>query len=161
MKRPVVASGSSGPSRSVPLATMGYSGRAHLLVREPVSSHALGGDLVSVRESTQRPVSGSRSLVQGSKSYADLLRSSKASIEPLLKPQVPSIKRDFVSVRVDPVAYQSRIKVCKNALIGHVVLSSGERPWKLVDLKVKLSKHWMLSSDWHLISLGGAIFRLI
>ena len=66
-----------------------------------------------------------------------------------------------MSFRVDPVAYQSRLELCKNALIGRVVLSSGERPWKLVDLKAKLSKIWMISTDWRLISLGRGYFQII
>ena len=92
LERLVAASGSSNPPLSIPLATVGSFGGVRLLVNEPVLSHALGEDLVSVGDSAQRPVSGSGSLVQGSKSYADLLRYSKSSVEPLPKPSTPSMK---------------------------------------------------------------------
>ncbi|KAI9198847.1 hypothetical protein LWI28_023034 [Acer negundo] len=55
----------------------------------------------------------------------------------------------------------AHLELCRNALIGHVVLSSGERPWKLVDLKARLSKHWMLNSDWRLISLGRGYYQIL
>ncbi|KAK3221942.1 hypothetical protein Dsin_008967 [Dipteronia sinensis] len=54
-----------------------------------------------------------------------------------------------------------RLELCKNALIGLVVLPSRERPWKFVDLKAKLSKHWLISADWRLLSLGKGYFQII
>ncbi|KAK2642189.1 hypothetical protein Ddye_023952 [Dipteronia dyeriana] len=42
-----------------------------------------------------------------------------------------------------------------------VVLSSRESPWKLADLKAKLGKHWIISEDWRLISLGKGYFQII
>ena len=57
----------------------------------------------------------------------------------------PSLKNGgFVSFRVDPVAYQSRLELCKNALIRRVVISSGKHRWVLVDIKA-ISKLWMIS----------------
>ncbi|KAI9152991.1 hypothetical protein LWI28_004119 [Acer negundo] len=60
-----------------------------------------------------------------------------------------------------PIVQGARLELCRNALIGRVVLSSGERPWKLVDFKARLSKHWMLNSDWRLISLGRGYYQIL
>ncbi|KAI9165572.1 hypothetical protein LWI28_016681 [Acer negundo] len=72
-----------------------------------------------------------------------------------------SVAGGYVSVRVDPIAYQAHLELCRNALISRVVLSSGERPWKLVDLKARLSKHLILNSDWRLISLGRGYYHIL
>ena len=42
-----------------------------------------------------------------------------------------------------------------------MVLSSGKLPWKLVDLKAKLSKLWMILADCRLMSLGKSYFQII
>ncbi|KAK3222072.1 hypothetical protein Dsin_009097 [Dipteronia sinensis] len=49
------------------------------------------------------------------------------------------------------------LEVCKFSLIGRVVLSSDQKPWKLVDLKAKLQSVWKLNSAWRLISLARGI----
>ena len=51
-----------------------------------------------------------------------------------------------MAVWMDPSIYKSRLEVCKFSLIGRVVFSSGEKPWKLVDLKAKLHSIWKLNS---------------
>ena len=61
-------------------------------------------------------------------------------------------------IHVDPSAYKSRLDMCKNSLIGRVVLYSGEKSWKFVDLKSKLHSIWKLSSAWCLISLRKGYF---
>ncbi|KAI9198247.1 hypothetical protein LWI28_012411 [Acer negundo] len=60
-----------------------------------------------------------------------------------------------------PIVQGARLELCRNALIGRVVLSSGEQPWKLLDLKARLSKHWMLNSDWRLMSLGRGSYQIL
>ncbi|KAK2648625.1 hypothetical protein Ddye_016114 [Dipteronia dyeriana] len=67
----------------------------------------------------------------------------------------------YVAVWVDPSAYKSRLEVSKYILIGRVVLSSGEKPWKLVDLKAKLQFVWKLNSAWRLISLDKGYFQIM
>ncbi|KAI9177891.1 hypothetical protein LWI28_020376 [Acer negundo] len=86
------------------------------------------------------------------------------SVAGLIQSSVPIVqdgRGGYVSVRVDLIAYQTRLELCRNALIDCVVLSSGERPWKLMDLKARLSKHWMLNSDWHLISLVRGYYQIL
>ncbi|KAK0587194.1 hypothetical protein LWI29_018861 [Acer saccharum] len=67
----------------------------------------------------------------------------------VIVPSVPSKKGGYVSVRVDLIAYQARLELCGNALIGRVVLSNGERPWKLVDLKVWVRLFNLSWEYWH------------
>ncbi|KAK2646285.1 hypothetical protein Ddye_021480 [Dipteronia dyeriana] len=72
-----------------------------------------------------------------------------------------SKKGGYVTVRMDLSAYKSRLEACKYSLIGRIVFSSGEKPWKLVDLKAKLQSVWMLNSVWRLISLGKGYFQIM
>ena len=148
-------SGVNSSYRVVPLA----SGGVCSLVGELIPSQPEGDVSMIVSDSVTGLIQSLAPMVQGGKSFAGLFKSSP--VETLPVPSVPSKKGGYVSVRVDPIAYQARLELCKNALIGRVVLSSGERPWKLVDLKVRLSKHWMLNSDWRLISLGRGYYQIL
>ncbi|KAK0605024.1 hypothetical protein LWI29_021929 [Acer saccharum] len=76
-------------------------------------------------------------------------------------PSILSKKGGYVAVQVDPSAYKSRLEVCKFSLIGRVVLSSGEKPWKVADLKAKMQSIWKLNSVWRLISLGKGYFQIL
>ncbi|KAK3218438.1 hypothetical protein Dsin_012408 [Dipteronia sinensis] len=125
------------------------------------TTSSLGDNPVTVRDSIQGLVMNSNPLTLGSKSYADLLRAPQASVQSFPMTSPPSKKGGFVSIRVDPIAYQSRLELCKDALIWRVVLASGECHWKLVNLKAKLNKHWLISADWRLISLGKGYFQII
>ncbi|XP_050222820.1 uncharacterized protein LOC126672913 [Mercurialis annua] len=51
--------------------------------------------------------------------------------------------------------------MCQNALIGRIILSKGESPWKLVDLRKKLTDIWRITSNWKLISLGRGYYHVI
>ena len=148
-------SGVISSSRVVPLASSGVCS----LVCEPIPPQPEGGVSVIIPDSVTGLIQSSLPLVQGGKSFAGLFKPSP--VETLPVPSVPSKKGGYVSIRVDPIAYQARLELCRNALIGRVVISSGERPWKLVDLKARLSKHWMLNSDWRLISLGRGYYQIL
>ncbi|KAK2633785.1 hypothetical protein Ddye_028577 [Dipteronia dyeriana] len=121
---------------------------------------SLGDQSFTVGGSTQLPVMNSNPL-PGGKSYADLLKTPEASVQSFPLTSTSLKNGGFVPIRVDPVAYQSILELCKNSLIRLVVLSSRERHWKLADLKAKLGKHWMMSEDWRLISLGKGYFQII
>ncbi|KAK3189466.1 hypothetical protein Dsin_029027 [Dipteronia sinensis] len=125
------------------------------------TTSSLGDNSVTVGDSIKGPVMNSNPLIMGSKSYADLLKAPQASVQSFPMTSSYSKKGGFVSVRVDLIAYESRLELCKDAFIVRVVLASGERPWKLVELKAKLSKHWLISADWRLISLGEDYFQII
>ena len=94
-------------------------------------------------------------------SYTDLFKAALIQVENVFGSLILSKKGDYVAVRVDPSAYKSRLEVCKFSLISRIVLSSGEKPWKLVDLKSKLQSISKLNSIWRLISLGKGYFQII
>lgn len=78
-----------------------------------------------------------------------------------LSSSVPSIsstpptvlKKDTFSVQLNEKAYSERLTLCGHSLIARVILSKGEAPWKLQDLKMHLTAAWFLQ-NWKLISLG-------
>lgn len=53
---------------------------------------------------------------------------------------MPINKWGFILIRVD--AHNSKVNSCKNSLIGRLILAKGEEPWKLKDLKAKLTSLW-------------------
>ncbi|PON33061.1 hypothetical protein TorRG33x02_355600, partial [Trema orientale] len=73
----------------------------------------------------------------------------------------PSIKGNYVCVKVSENALQTRLELCKYSLIGRIFLSKGEIPWKLADHKFKLQSIWGLTSSWRLISLGRGFFHIL
>ncbi|KAK3225744.1 hypothetical protein Dsin_005606 [Dipteronia sinensis] len=100
------------------------------------------------------------SSIRGS-SFTDLFKAAPIQVDNVSGPSTLSKKGGYVAIRVDPSAYKSRLEVCKFSLIGRVVLSSGKKPWKLVDLKAKLQYVWKLASVWRLISLGKGYFQIM
>ena len=67
------------------------------------------------------------------KSYAQAISSAIAPLS-----SAPKKKGDYVTVKVNPKAYEERLKLCSYSLIGRVVLSKGEEPWKILALKEKI-----------------------
>ncbi|PON53521.1 hypothetical protein TorRG33x02_305090 [Trema orientale] len=61
---------------------------------------------------------------------------------------------------VNPMAVEERLNMCKFFLIGLVILSNGDKPWSLTDLKARLDSIWKISS-WRLISLGKGYFLIM
>ncbi|KAI9182456.1 hypothetical protein LWI28_025575 [Acer negundo] len=146
-------SGVNSSFRVVPLASCGVC----LLVGELIPPQPKGGVSVIVPDSITGLLQSSTPIVQGGKSlrvFSNLLLLRLYRCHQFQK------SKGYVSIQVDPIAYQARLELCRNALIGHMVLSSGEWPWKLVDLKARLSKHWMLNFDWRLISLGKGYYQI-
>ncbi|PON36543.1 hypothetical protein TorRG33x02_349140, partial [Trema orientale] len=73
----------------------------------------------------------------------------------------PTMKGNYVCVKVNEQALKNRLDLCQYSLIGRIFLSKGDLPWKLSDLKFKLQSIWQLSSDWRLISLGRGFFHIL
>ncbi|KAK0573831.1 hypothetical protein LWI29_014219 [Acer saccharum] len=90
------------------------------------------------------------------KSYAQAISSAIAPLS-----SAPKKKGDYVAIKVNPKAYEERLKLCSYSLIGRVVLSKGEEPWKILALKEKLQSIWKLNSQWRLISLGRGFFQIL
>ena len=51
---------------------------------------------------------------------------------------VLSKKGDVFCVKIDEEIYKQRLALCQTSIIGRVIQSRGDLPWKLVDLKSKL-----------------------
>ncbi|KAK2638277.1 hypothetical protein Ddye_026072 [Dipteronia dyeriana] len=90
------------------------------------------------------------------KSYAQAISSVIAPVS-----SAPKKKGDYVAIKVNPKAYEERLKLCSYSLIGRVILSKGEEPWKVLTLKEKLQSFWKLNSQWRLISLGRGFFQIL
>lgn len=58
----------------------------------------------------------------------------------------PRFFADCISVMVNKQALQERLNLCRFSLIAHVILSKGDSPWKLDQLKQKLRTIWKLSN---------------
>ncbi|KAK3198364.1 hypothetical protein Dsin_021779 [Dipteronia sinensis] len=95
------------------------------LVGEQIPPYPEEGVSMIVPDSGTGPIQSSEPLVQGGKSLAGLFKSSPVENLPV---PLPSKKRGYVFVLVDPAAYQARLELCRNAIIGCVVLSSDFNP---------------------------------
>lgn len=111
-----------------------------------------------------RKASSSLNLINDKGSSSNLLnkKSMDLSISSLDSQQhiAPALKGDCVSISIDKNAYKERMELCQFSLIGRVVLAKGDKPWKLVELKDKLSSIWQLRS-WRLISLGRGYYQIL
>ncbi|KAK0571609.1 hypothetical protein LWI29_018788 [Acer saccharum] len=125
------------------------------------TSHSLPRGKAIVGE-VDLPVGSSLPLssIRGS-SCADLFMATQIQEDNVSSHSILSKKGGYVAVQVDPSTYKSRFEVCKFSLIGRVILSNGEKPWKLADLKAKMQSIWKLNSVWRLISLGKGYFQIL
>ncbi|KAK3188885.1 hypothetical protein Dsin_028446 [Dipteronia sinensis] len=94
------------------------------------------------------------SSIRGS-SFAYLFKAAPIQVDNVSGPSILLKNGGYMTVHVDPFAYKSRLEVCKFSLIGWVVLSSGKKPWKLVDLKAKLQSEaeFCLEADFFRVPL--------
>lgn len=67
------------------------------------------------------------------------------------------VTEDTFYVQLNEKAFVECLIICKHTFIVKVVLSKGESPWKLSELKSRLSTVWDLQT-WKLISLGKCFF---
>ena len=72
----------------------------------------------------------------------------------------PQQKDAYVSIKVNQVAFQERLNLCKYSLIGRVILGKGNKLYPLVDLCSKQSAIWKINC-WRLISLGKGYFQIL
>lgn len=73
------------------------------------------------------------------------------SISQLPKPYLKGIE---LAIKISETEYQAGVQECKNILHGRLILSKGDSPIKLNDLRSKLQKIWNTSSSWNVVSLG-------
>ncbi|KAF3449551.1 hypothetical protein FNV43_RR10280 [Rhamnella rubrinervis] len=81
-------------------------------------------------------------------SFAEVVGGASHSLAPLIiadsHSSLPVRKGNLVSIRVNDTAYKERVALCQFSLIARIVLSKGEKPWKLDDLHTKLQNIWKL-----------------
>ncbi|KAK2658156.1 hypothetical protein Ddye_004689 [Dipteronia dyeriana] len=92
-----------------------------------------------------------------------VMKSNAQAISSAIAPvsSAPKKKGICVAIKVNPKAYEERLILCSYSLIGRVILSKGEEPWKVLALKEKLQSFWKLNYQWHLISLGRGFFQIL
>lgn len=72
----------------------------------------------------------------------------------------PINKDGYISIKVDEDAYNVCIASCKNSLIRRLILAKGEMPWKLHDLKKKLTFLWNVKHPWKFVSLSKGFYLI-
>ena len=45
----------------------------------------------------------------------------------------------YIAIKIDQDIYEQQLAFCQYALIARIILAKGESPWKLDDLKRKLT----------------------
>ncbi|PON36372.1 hypothetical protein PanWU01x14_328970 [Parasponia andersonii] len=79
------------------------------------------------------------SLAPHANSFADVVLNKKIMVMPLPSTSsIPQQKGAYVSVKLNLAAVEERLNLYIFSLIGRVILSKGEKPWSLLDLKERL-----------------------
>ena len=86
---------------------------------------------------------------------------SQSTILPISDESATTDKGGYIAIKINQQIYEQRLAMCENALIARLILSKGESPWKLVELKKKISTVWGLTTNWKLISLGRGFYHII
>ena len=71
---------------------------------------------------------------------------------------LPSRKGDFMSISIYPKEHQERVKFFDSALIGRLMLSRGDKPWTVDDLKNRLQEIWKPRGSWFMSCMGKGFF---
>lgn len=78
-------------------------------------------------------------------------------ISQLLK---PCLKGNELAIKIsDQSEYQAGVLECKNILHDRLILSKGDSPLKLIDLRSKLLKIWKPCGSWSMVSLGKGFYE--
>ena len=72
-------------------------------------------------------------------SFADIVSKDSSSLNNV---NTGSLSRygDVICIKIDEQAYQCRVSICQNSLIGRLTQLKGEKPWKYDDLRIKLQR---------------------
>lgn len=71
----------------------------------------------------------------------------------------PRLKGETVSIKIPEEEYKAGLESCKNHLRGRLILSKGEQPIKVNELRAKLSALWKPLNQWAMISLGKGFYE--
>lgn len=88
------------------------------------------------------------------KSFAQVVNNSFDSQLPK-----PCLKGDSMAIKISESEYHVGVVDCKNILYGRLMLSKGDSPVKINDLRLKLSKIWSTSSSWTMVPLGKGYYE--
>ncbi|XP_019433032.1 PREDICTED: uncharacterized protein LOC109339940, partial [Lupinus angustifolius] len=104
------------------------------------------------------PISpSSPSLSPSKKSFAQILRNSyDVGASQLPK---PCIEGDSIAIKIPEEDYQAGLQRCKFHLHGRIIMSKGDTPLKLTEMKDKLSTMWSMIRKWSLVSLGKGYYE--
>lgn len=78
---------------------------------------------------------------------------------PFSQPPKSCLKGNEFAIKISESEYQAGVHECRNILYGRLILSKGDSPLKLNDLRVKLLKIWKLTSSWTVVSLGKGFYE--
>ncbi|XP_019430033.1 PREDICTED: uncharacterized protein LOC109337508 [Lupinus angustifolius] len=120
----------------------------------PVIPWIFLGDFGNKSETTKAPTLQAHTI---KKSFAQALRPS-CDISTSQLPQ-PCIKGDAIAIKIPEEDYQAGLLRCKSHLHGRMILSKGDTPLKLADLKNKLISMWNMIGKWSMISLGKGFYE--
>lgn len=79
---------------------------------------------------------------------------------PLSQLPHPCVKGDSISIKISKDEYKKGLECCKNNLHGRLILSKGDKPIEIQDLREKLCKLWKPLGIWRMIPLGKGFYEL-
>ncbi|PNY02253.1 hypothetical protein L195_g025558 [Trifolium pratense] len=71
----------------------------------------------------------------------------------------PCLKGDDIAIKIPQEEYKASLEDCQNHLHGRLLLSKGDLPFTLHDLRVKLSNIWKPLGRWGIVSLGNGFYE--
>ena len=86
---------------------------------------------------------------------------SKTTVIPHCQFPKASLKGDDNAIKIPENEYKSNLESCKNHLLGRLILSKGDPPLKLQELRDKLNIVWKPLSKWGLVSLGRDFYEFV
>lgn len=78
---------------------------------------------------------------------------------PLSQLPVPCMKGNALAVTMPEEEYKAGLEASKKNLHGRIILSKGDPPIKIQDLRNKLSKLWKPLANWKVIPIGKGFFE--
>jgi len=124
---------------------------AELVVEKPVSAL---DKVASYKEVVVPNLKGT-----SAKSFARVL--SNTCVIPQCQFPKFSLKGDDISINIPEDEYKVNVESRRNHLHGRLILSKGDPPLKLEDLRAKLNTLWKPLSKWGIVSLGRGFYEFV
>ncbi|KAK2403196.1 hypothetical protein QL285_052656 [Trifolium repens] len=78
---------------------------------------------------------------------------------PISKLPKPCLKGEKISIKIPEEAYQAGLDRCKNNLHGRLMMSKGDKPLRVTELREKLVKAWAPVERWQVTPLGKGFYE--